>query len=132
MELRDVRYETDGPLALVTLDRPRYRNAQSWRLLDELDLALDRAQADRAIAAVVVRGAGEHFSAGHDLGTPEQSEDYKARDDENWLVHSLIKRPAGVALAPKGDMQPEINTKKKVDMSLAEEDPRFLPKERVY
>ena len=79
MELRDVRYETDGPLALVTLDRPRYRNAQSWRLLDELDVALDRAQADRAIAAVVVRGEGEHFSAGHDLGTPEQVEDYKAR-----------------------------------------------------
>ena len=79
MEHRDVRYETDGPLALVTLDRPRYRNAQSWRLLDELDVALDRAQADRAIAAVVVRGAGEHFSAGHDLGTPEQIDDYKAR-----------------------------------------------------
>ena len=77
----DVRYETDGPLALVTLDRPRYRNAQSWRLLDELDVALDRAQADRAIAAVVVRGEGEHFSAGHDLGTPEQIEDYKARGD---------------------------------------------------
>lgn len=79
MELRDVRYETDGPVALVTLDRPRYRNAQSWRLLDELDLALERAQADRAIAAVVVRGAGEHFSAGHDLGTPEQIEDRRAR-----------------------------------------------------
>lgn len=79
MELCDVRYETDGPLALVTLDRPRYRNAQSWRLLDELDAALERAQSDRAIAAVVVRGAGEHFSAGHDLGTPEQLADREAR-----------------------------------------------------
>ena len=79
MQLRDVRYETDGPVALVTLARPRYRNAQSWRLLDELDLALERAQEDREIRVVVVRGEGDHFSAGHDLGTPEQVEDYRAR-----------------------------------------------------
>ena len=39
MELQDVRSETDGPVAIVTLDRPRYRNAQSWRMLDELDVA---------------------------------------------------------------------------------------------
>ena len=58
MELQDVRYETDGAVALVTLARARYRNAQSWRLLDELDLALERAQNDRAVRMVVVRGEG--------------------------------------------------------------------------
>ncbi len=79
MDLKDVRCETDGAVAIVTLARPRYRNAQSWRLLDELDLALDRAQNDRAIRVAVVRGEGDHFSAGHDLGTPEQVADYKAR-----------------------------------------------------
>jgi enoyl-CoA hydratase len=79
MQLHDVSYETDGPVALVTLDRPRYRNAQSWRLLDELDLALDRAVEDREVRVVVVRGAGGHFSAGHDLGTPEQIEDVRRR-----------------------------------------------------
>ena len=79
MELRDVRYETRGAVALITLARPRYRNAQSWRLLDELDLALDRAQDDHAIRVALVRGDGDHFSAGHDLGTSEQIEDYKAR-----------------------------------------------------
>jgi enoyl-CoA hydratase len=79
MDLQDVRYETDGPLAIVTLARPRYRNAQSWRLLDELDEALDRAQADRGVSVIVVRGEGDHFSSGHDLGTPEQIADVKAR-----------------------------------------------------
>lgn len=74
-----VRYEKDGALALVTLNRPRYRNAQSWRMLDELDLALERAQQDREVGVVVVRGEGEHFSAGHDLGTPEQIDDREAR-----------------------------------------------------
>jgi enoyl-CoA hydratase len=79
MELKDVRYETDGAVAIVTLARPRYRNAQSWRLLDELDVALERAQNDRAIRVAVVRGEGDHFSAGHDLGTPEQIADVRAR-----------------------------------------------------
>ncbi len=80
MDLENVRYERDEQIAIITLDRPRYRNAQSWRLLDELDLALERAQADRDVQVVVVKGEGEHFSAGHDLGTPEQIEDYKRRD----------------------------------------------------
>ena len=53
MELKDVRYEVDGAVAIVTLARARYRNAQSWRLLDELDLALDRAQADRSVGVVI-------------------------------------------------------------------------------
>ncbi len=79
MELKDVRYEVDGHVAVVTLDRPRYRNAQSWRLLDELDVALDRGQDDREVRVIVVTGEGEHFSAGHDLGTQEQIEDVKER-----------------------------------------------------
>jgi enoyl-CoA hydratase len=79
MDLHDVRFETDGPVAIVTLDRPRYRNAQSWRLLDELDRALVRAVDDRAVRAIVVRGAGGHFSAGHDLRTPEQLEEVRRR-----------------------------------------------------
>jgi enoyl-CoA hydratase len=74
-----VHYRSEGSVAIVTLARPRYRNAQSWRLLDELDAALDRAQQDRAVRAVIVRGEGDHFSAGHDLGTPEQIEDLRAR-----------------------------------------------------
>ncbi len=80
MDLENVRYERDGQIAIIALDRPRYRNAQSWRLLDELDHALDRAQDDREVQVVVVKGEGGHFSAGHDLGTPEQIEDYKRRE----------------------------------------------------
>jgi enoyl-CoA hydratase len=75
----NIRYDVDGPVAIITLDRSRYRNAQSWQLLDELDHALDRAHQDRAVRVIVVRGEGEHFSAGHDLGTPEQVADVKER-----------------------------------------------------
>ena len=79
MEYRDIRYETEGRVATITLDRPRYRNAQSWRLLDELDLALDRALADRSVRVIIVQGEGGNFSAGHDLGTAEQIDDLRAR-----------------------------------------------------
>ena len=79
MDPKDVTYEQDGEIAIVTLNRPRYRNAQSWRMLDELDLALERAASDRGVKLAIVRGAGEHFSAGHDLGTPEQVEDRARR-----------------------------------------------------
>ena len=76
---QDVLYEVDGDVALVTLNRPQYRNAQSWSLLDQLDEALDRAVENSAVRVIVVRGAGPHFSSGHDLGTPEQIADKNTR-----------------------------------------------------
>jgi len=79
MSQETVHYAVEGRVASVTLSRPRYRNAQSWRLLDELDAALERAQEDRGVRVVIVTGAGDHFSSGHDLGTPEQLEDLEAR-----------------------------------------------------
>jgi enoyl-CoA hydratase len=79
MSHEDVLYSVEGPVARVTLNRPRYRNAQSWRLLDALDAALDRAMDDTPVKVVVVSGAGEHFSSGHDLGTPDQQQDMEAQ-----------------------------------------------------
>jgi enoyl-CoA hydratase len=62
-----VRYEVDGPVATITLNRPDAANAQNSRLIEELDAAFDRADADDAVRVVVLAGAGKHFSAGHDL-----------------------------------------------------------------
>ncbi|WBL35680.1 enoyl-CoA hydratase-related protein [Tepidiforma flava] len=79
MEFRDIDYRTDGPIAWITFNRPQYRNAQSWRLLDEYDRAMDLAVADSAVRVIITRGAGGNFSSGHDLGTPEQAADREAR-----------------------------------------------------
>ncbi|MDA1003612.1 MAG: enoyl-CoA hydratase-related protein [Chloroflexi bacterium] len=84
-DYENVRYERVGRVARVTLDRPRYRNAQSRRLLEELDHALARANDDREVGVITVWGAGDHFSAGHDLGTPEQRADMEARPPEEGL-----------------------------------------------
>jgi len=65
-----VRYEVRGSTAVVTLNRPRYRNAQNSAVTYALDAAFERATADDAVAVIVLAGAGEHFCAGHDIGTP--------------------------------------------------------------
>jgi enoyl-CoA hydratase len=74
---QDIIYATGDGLAVITLNRPAYRNAQSYRMLDEIDAAFDLARADEAVRVVVVRGSGGVFSTGHDLGTPEGME-YRA------------------------------------------------------
>jgi len=70
-----ILYEKTGPYARVKLNRPRYRNAQSRRLLEEMDDAFTRAAEDDSIRVVLLSGEGEHFSSGHDLGTPDELED---------------------------------------------------------
>lgn len=65
-----VLYEIRGSTAIITLNRPDYRNAQNSVMTYALDKAFYDAAADDSVKAVVLRGAGKHFSAGHDLGTP--------------------------------------------------------------
>ncbi len=57
-------------------------------------------------------------------------EDFQKRDDENWMVHTLVMRPQ-IGIAPAVG-EPTLNTEKKVDTSLAAEDERFVPKVRSY
>jgi enoyl-CoA hydratase len=67
MDLAAVRYEVDGPVATITLDRPDAANAQNTRMIEDLDACFDAAGADDSVRVVVVAAAGKHFSAGHDL-----------------------------------------------------------------
>lgn len=67
-----VLYERRGPVAYVTMNRPRYRNAQNSAMTYALDAAFYRAADGPDVKVVVLAGAGDHFSAGHDIGTPER------------------------------------------------------------
>lgn len=67
MELHDLRYERDGELAVITLDRPDAHNAYSEAMVDGLIRALDAAEADDEVRCVVLTGAGRSFHAGGDL-----------------------------------------------------------------
>jgi enoyl-CoA hydratase len=66
----EVCYERRGRVAVVTMNRPRYRNAQNSAMTYALDAAFTRAVDDPEVSVIVLAGAGEHFSAGHDIGTP--------------------------------------------------------------
>ncbi len=62
-----VRYELDGAVATLTLDRPERLNAIVPELAGDLETALDRAEADDAVRVVRLRGAGRAFCAGYDI-----------------------------------------------------------------
>ena len=67
MSYRTIRYEAVGAVARVTLNRPERANAISAVMLDEIAAAMDAAEADAEVRAIVVTGAGENFSSGFDL-----------------------------------------------------------------
>jgi len=79
-----VLYRADGPVAVITLNRPEYRNAQNSAMTYALDAAFYQAAADDEVKVIVLAGAGKHFSAGHDIGTP-------GRD-----IHESFDRRAGL------------------------------------
>ena len=62
-----VLYEARGAVALVTLNRPQALNSFTRQMHHDLWVALDRAEADAKIRALVVTGAGRGFCAGADL-----------------------------------------------------------------
>ena len=68
----EVLYEQRGRVALITLNRPQYANAQNSAMTYALDAAFARAVNDNEVAVLVLAGAGKHFCAGHDIGTPER------------------------------------------------------------
>ncbi|MFZ0889680.1 MAG: enoyl-CoA hydratase-related protein [Candidatus Binataceae bacterium] len=79
MPYRHIIYQKNDRIARLILNRPRYRNAQSRLMLEEMDAAFNEAMADDDVRVVVLSGAGDHFSSGHDLGTPEEVEDARHR-----------------------------------------------------
>ena len=74
-----IQYNTANAVARIHLNRPNYKNAQSRELLEELDVAFAAAERDAEVNVIVLTGEGEHFSSGHDLGTPDERADQEQR-----------------------------------------------------
>ncbi len=87
MEYKDIRYEVIDHVARITANRPQYRNAQSTPMLIELDHAFETAGFDPEVRVIALFGEGEHFSAGHDLGTPEE----KAYRESEYLIQEGVR-----------------------------------------
>jgi enoyl-CoA hydratase/carnithine racemase len=91
-----LRQEFDGPLAILTLDRPEKRNALSIELRHALADALEALADQDAVHCAVLTGAGSAFCAGMDV-----SQFGGARANREQLVESSGRCFAAVARFPK-------------------------------
>lgn len=115
-DLRELRHRFRTDLSID--DRGYKYNSdvlEAW----ELGCLLDLAEVTTLSAINRKESRGAH-----------SREDFPNRDDANLLVHSLITQTSDAYT----DSEPEytLNMDKKVDLSLADVDKRFVPKERVY
>jgi 2-(1,2-epoxy-1,2-dihydrophenyl)acetyl-CoA isomerase len=67
MAYKSLILERDGPIAVVTLNRPDAGNAFDFTLMVEFDDVMRVVGADPDVRAVIITGAGKHFSTGIDL-----------------------------------------------------------------
>jgi len=88
-----VLYEARDGIARITMNRPQFNNAQNSQMTYALDAALRRATDDDAVKVIVLAGAGKHFSAGHDIGTPGRDIDKPFDRQSLWWDHT--NKPGG-------------------------------------
>jgi enoyl-CoA hydratase/carnithine racemase len=81
MDFQEIRYDLADGVVTVTLHRPERLNAFTSTMGRELIEALDRADANDAVRAVVVTGAGRAFCAGADLGGGGDTFDWRDRQE---------------------------------------------------
>ncbi len=86
MDFQEIRYEVDGPLLTITLNRPERLNAYTGTMHDELMQAFDLADADDALRAIVVTGEGRGFCAGADLERGGKTFDWRERQARGQMA----------------------------------------------
>ena len=96
----DVRLVRDGAVATILFDRPRARNAMTWRMYEGLAAACDQLSKDSGVRVVVLRGVGgKAFIAGTDISqfqefnTSEQGVDYEAKMEAYLAALEALPMP---------------------------------------
>jgi enoyl-CoA hydratase/carnithine racemase len=89
MAYETILYEKTAPVATLTLNRPDSLNAISPQMTAELHRALDEADADREVRAIILTGAGRGFSAGYDIA---RRPDGRAPLDGTGVDHAEFMR----------------------------------------
>ena len=96
-----VRYETNGPVAIVTINRYPVRNAVDRPTAEALADAFRRFEADDALCAAVLTGAGDAFCAGADLkGVADGRGNRAAKDGDGPMgpTRMLLSKPVIAAV----------------------------------
>jgi len=91
----DIKYEIDGPAAIITINRPERYNAFRGKTVEELIKAFRAAWADSRVAAIILTGAGEKaFCTGGDVKQRAETGDYGPTESgmfEIGYLHKLIR-----------------------------------------
>jgi len=92
MNFQSIEYTVDNHILTIRLNRPERMNAFTTPMANELVAAIDAADADDNIRAIVVTGNGRAFCAGADLGGGESTFDY---DEMESTERELAPRDTG-------------------------------------
>ncbi len=102
-----VRYETDGKVGLITLDRAGKLNAINAAMKDQIIAAFAQADKDPATSVIVLRAEGRSFSAGFDIGmSPDRGKDTGAADPNTW--DTILHKSFDFGMAPWSTLKPVI------------------------
>ena len=109
MAYKEILYETKGPIGILTLNNPQKVNSLSKNMISEMIDVLNAVGGDEAIKVLIIRAAGKHFCAGHDLKEMVGNgiKEYKVIFDQctkmMQLIHELpqpvIAQVQGIATA---------------------------------
>jgi enoyl-CoA hydratase/carnithine racemase len=109
MTYKEILFSTEGAIAFLTLNSPQTINALSKRMIGEMIDALRKLSTDETIKVIIIRAAGKHFCAGHNLSEMVEAgvKEYKFIFDQctemMQLIHEIpqpvIAQVQGIATA---------------------------------
>jgi 2-(1,2-epoxy-1,2-dihydrophenyl)acetyl-CoA isomerase len=104
-DLDTVRYEQDGAVAVITINRPDAMNSFNTALRLDLRAAFEHAEGDRSVRAVVLTGEGRSFSAGADLKSSmdtDKSVEQQLQTEYRPILECIARMPQPVIAAVGG------------------------------
>src|ERR1700689_4791919 len=111
-EFETLHYSVEDGIATITLNRPDRMNALNLPMVSDLLAVFDHTDADDAVRAVIVTGAGDRaFCAGADLGAGEATFAYqhKSGPEQRLLVNGIYRDSGGrIALRIFDSLKPVI------------------------
>jgi len=105
LNYQEIRFELEGGIGFVTLNRPEKRNALSLNLMAEMINLLKAVQKNREIRVLIIRSVGPVFSSGHDLAEMKEGSvvSYRAAFDAcTEMMEALRSLPQPVIAQVQG------------------------------